>query len=107
MYSAGIPQVVLPVWMDTYDFALRAEILGIGYWGNRHTDKLCKGGQLGSILIEVMLGGRSSAYTKKAKELAELCNRSGGGRVFAARYILAEIERQKKPLLLNGKDHQA
>ncbi|KAK3378916.1 glycosyltransferase family 1 protein [Lasiosphaeria ovina] len=112
---AGIPQVVLPVWMDTYDFARRAEILGIGRWGNRTANKICKGGELGSILIDVMLGGRSSYYTKKAKELADICNRSGGGRVFAARRILAEIEDTdighpsdtvgEKRSLLNGNGH--
>ncbi|KAK3389165.1 hypothetical protein B0H63DRAFT_95075 [Podospora didyma] len=104
---AGIPQVVLPVWMDTYDFARRAEILDIGRWGNRTTqDKLCRGGELGSVLIDVMLGGRSSVYTRKARELAEICNRSGGGREVAARRILAEIDlldcgnidEEKKPL---------
>ncbi|KAK3688204.1 hypothetical protein B0T22DRAFT_425746 [Podospora appendiculata] len=93
---AGIPQVVLPVWMDTYDFARRAEILGIGRWGNRVSDKLCQGEELGSILIDVMIGGRSSVYAKKAKQLAELCNESGGGRAVAARYILAEIETEEE-----------
>ncbi|KAK0715076.1 glycosyltransferase family 1 protein [Lasiosphaeris hirsuta] len=89
--SAGIPQVVLPFWMDTYDFARRAEILGIGRWGNRETEELCKGSELGGILIDVMVGGRSSFYARRANELAELCRKSGGGRVVAARRILAEI----------------
>ncbi|KAK3318771.1 hypothetical protein B0H66DRAFT_622909 [Apodospora peruviana] len=89
----GIPQVVLPVWMDTYDFARRAEILGIGRWGNRLSDgRLCKGGELGSILIDVLLGGRSSLYEKNAKLLAQKCREFGGGRVRAARHILAEID---------------
>jgi len=94
--SAGIPQIVLPVWMDTYDFARRAEILGIGRWGNRYSAtewKVCKGKELGSVLVDVLVGGRASLYTRRAKELAELCKRSGGGRVVAARYILGEIER--------------
>ncbi|KAK4044180.1 hypothetical protein C8A01DRAFT_31783 [Parachaetomium inaequale] len=89
---AGVPQVVLPVWMDTYDFARRTEILGIGRWGNRLADKLCEGNELGAILAEVVVGERASAYAQRARELAELCKKSGGGRVSAARHILAEIE---------------
>jgi hypothetical protein len=78
--------------MDTYDFARRAEILGIGRWGNRHADKLCEGNELGAILAEVVAGERAPAYAQRARELAELCRKSGGGRVIAARHILAEIE---------------
>lgn len=112
--SAGIPQVVLPFWMDTFDFARRAEILGIGRWGNRETEELCKGSELGAILIDVMVGGRSSFYARRAKDLAELCSKSGGGRVVAARRILAEIGNgvarpqaghEKASLLLNGHAH--
>lgn len=87
---SGVPQVVLPVWMDTYDFARRAEILGIGRWGNRLAGKLCESGELGAVLVDVIAGERSSAFAHKAKELAELCRKSGGGRVVAARHILAE-----------------
>jgi len=93
--SFGIPQVVLPVWMDTYDFARRAEILNIGRWGNQLAcagGLLCTGKELGSALIDVLIGGKSSVYTSRAKELADLCKKSGGGRVIAARRILDEME---------------
>ena len=35
-------------------------------------------------------------YASKAKELAALCQRAGGGRTIAARHILEEIERRDK-----------
>ncbi|KAK3294448.1 uncharacterized protein B0H64DRAFT_418347 [Chaetomium fimeti] len=79
---AGVPQVVLPVWMDTFDFARRAELLGIGRWGNRLTRKLCEEKELGAILTEVVAGEKAPAYAGKAKELAALCKESGGGRFF-------------------------
>ncbi|KAK4224320.1 hypothetical protein QBC38DRAFT_515248 [Podospora fimiseda] len=94
--SAGVPQVVLPVWMDTYDFARRAEYLGIGRWGNRQcgADSICKGEELGSVLIDVVVGGRWSVYADNAEKLAELCKKNGGGRAIAARHILAEMDGQ-------------
>lgn len=33
--GTGIPHVVLPMWADLYDFAVRAEYLGVGVWGSR------------------------------------------------------------------------
>jgi hypothetical protein len=83
--------VVLPAWMDCYDFARRAEVLGIGRWGNRTALQECRAEELGPILVEILVGGRYSRYASRAKELAEVCNEDGGGRLFAARYILGEI----------------
>ncbi|KAK4183479.1 hypothetical protein QBC35DRAFT_542994, partial [Podospora australis] len=90
--SAGIPQVVLPLWMDTYDFARRAELLGIGRWGNQgHIDQMCDGKQLGDVLIDVVVGGRWSVYAENAKKLADICHQAGGGRAVAGRFILDQI----------------
>ncbi|KAH6632190.1 hypothetical protein F5144DRAFT_593001 [Chaetomium tenue] len=69
---AGVPQVVLPVWMDTFDFARRTELLGIGRWGNRRARKLCEEKELGAVLTEVVAGEKAPTYARKAKELAEL-----------------------------------
>jgi hypothetical protein len=75
-------------------------------------DKLCEADELGSILVDVVVGEKAAAYAQKAGELAELCRRSGGGSVIAAKHILAEIdgsdkslpsEREKETDLLLGK----
>lgn len=33
--GTGVPQVVLPMWVDLYDYAVRVEYLGVGVWGSR------------------------------------------------------------------------
>jgi UDP:flavonoid glycosyltransferase YjiC (YdhE family) len=68
--SAGVPQVVLPVWIDTYDFAIRVEYLGIGVWGNRVAAPYAVGSELGKALIEVVDGDDSTAMLAKAKQIA-------------------------------------
>ncbi|KAK1836831.1 hypothetical protein QBC39DRAFT_295915 [Podospora conica] len=92
--SAGIPHVILPVWMDTYDFARRAEVLGIGRWGNvgaaGEEGVVCRGRELGGVLVDVVVDNHPK-YAARARELAGLCERDGGGRVIAARRILEEI----------------
>lgn len=99
--SAGIPQVVLPVWMDTFDFARRAELLGIGRWGNKVTHKGQWGGELGNVLIDVLFGPEAARMKERAQELAKLCHRDGAGRVIAAKMILKEI---REPVLNEKED---
>ncbi|ATY63705.1 UDP-glucoronosyl and UDP-glucosyl [Cordyceps militaris] len=94
--SAGVPQVVLPVWGDTYDFAKRAEWLGVGKFGSpKHAPKVDRR-ELGRALKEVVLGARASKFKAKAVELATLCKDGGGGRHVAAKTILAAIDGDEK-----------
>lgn len=84
---AGVPQVVLPVWFDTYDFAARVEYLGIGVYGNRKTAPAVNGRELGSALNRVLASGESEVMLQKAKMIA---SKLGGdeGRVVACEKIL-------------------
>lgn len=70
MNSAGVPQVVLPVWIDTYDFAIRVEYLSIGVWGNRAAAPYVEGLELGKALVQVVDGDDSAAMLAKAKQIA-------------------------------------
>ena len=88
--------VVLPAWMDCFDFARRAEVLGIGRWGNRTASKACRAAELGPILVDILFGGRRSVYAARARELAAVCQENGGGRLVAARIILGEIPPPKE-----------
>lgn len=49
--SAGVPQVLLPQWFDCYDFASRAEWLGIGVYGNRAVAPHVEAEEFGRALI--------------------------------------------------------
>lgn len=36
-YSAGVPQVIFPLWYDLYNYALLVEYLGVGIWPGKDT----------------------------------------------------------------------
>lgn len=84
--------MVLPVWIDCFDFANRAELLGIGVWGNKSSVPLNSSKELGPALLEVVLGSRADSMRFRAKDLAEICHEEGGGRYIAARKIFEQIE---------------
>jgi UDP:flavonoid glycosyltransferase YjiC (YdhE family) len=87
-----VPQVVLPQWADCYDFANRAEYLGIGRWGNKSEKPRWKADELCSILVDVLLGPDAEAMKSKSRHLSKICSADGEGRVIAARTILAAIQ---------------
>jgi UDP:flavonoid glycosyltransferase YjiC (YdhE family) len=84
---AGVPQVVLPLWSDTYDFARRAEAKGIGRWGNVRSLPRWSSSELGSVLVDVALD-RSEIFTAKARMAAEKSRQHGEGRDLAADALL-------------------
>jgi hypothetical protein len=61
---------VLPVWIDTYDFAIRVEYLGMGVWGNRVAAPYAEGSELGKALVQVVDGDSSATMLAKAKQIA-------------------------------------
>jgi hypothetical protein len=83
--------VILPAWGDCYDFAHRAEFLGVGRWGSRKAAPQWAATELGSVLFDVMLGKQAGETKAKAAALAESIQRKGAGRQLAARYILEEL----------------
>jgi UDP:flavonoid glycosyltransferase YjiC (YdhE family) len=92
-FSSGVPQVVLPCWFDCYDFASKAELLGIGRWGSKKGCPRWIESELTEALIDVALDNNAE-YTAKSRSLAELCGRNGGGRATAADEILRLIDDQ-------------
>ncbi|TDZ39912.1 Glycosyltransferase sdnJ [Colletotrichum trifolii] len=86
---AGVPQVVLPRWADCYDFASRAELLGIGKRAN-HRKHPWHRSELGEALIAVIIGPEARAIQERAKSVAKR-HPETEGRVNAAKEILDRI----------------
>ncbi|RDW56481.1 glycosyltransferase family 1 protein [Coleophoma crateriformis] len=98
---AGVPQVVLPHWYDTYDYATRAEYLGIGVYGNYNaghirdvkmenyvSPTMVDHKEFGKALLKVVgkEAGDSGDMRERARELGNICHNSGG-RIMAAEII--------------------
>ena len=79
--AAGVPQVCLPVWCDTYDFARHVEFLGVGVWGNKEVAPHVGAEEVaGAVLRVVGLEEEHERIRRKARELGEVCERAGGRR---------------------------
>ncbi|RHZ55047.1 glycosyltransferase family 1 protein [Aspergillus thermomutatus] len=92
---AGVPQVILPVWFDTYEFAARVEWLKIGIWANRKTAPAINGKHLGRSLIRILASNDSPKIFANAKVLASLLG-PREGRVVACEKIIEFINTQKQ-----------
>ena len=84
------PQVILPQWTDCYDYAQRAEMLGVGRLGSRDSKPQWSAPELSEAVLDVLQGKGSHAMKQKARELACLCRTKGNGAETAARILLAE-----------------
>jgi UDP:flavonoid glycosyltransferase YjiC (YdhE family) len=92
IHSVGVPQIVLPCWLDTLEFANRVEYLGIGVYGSRTAAPRVDAWELSRALIKV-LGDSDEAImmNQKAKKLAVICGKVGG-RVKACEKIIEILE---------------
>lgn len=89
--KAGVPQVVLPIWLDTYDFAHRVEYLGVGVWGNRQSAPAVKGYELGQTLKRMLASVLKIKVQRRAREVASELN-GKEGRVVACEKIIEFVK---------------
>jgi UDP:flavonoid glycosyltransferase YjiC (YdhE family) len=83
-HSNGIPQIVLPMWVDLYDYATRVEHLGIGVWANKATAPDWTAEELSNAFLKVLADDEAArAMREKAKQLGDLFQ-GNSGRVCAA-----------------------
>ncbi|OJJ51180.1 hypothetical protein ASPZODRAFT_55950 [Penicilliopsis zonata CBS 506.65] len=85
--SAGVPHIVLPVWLDTYDFANRVEYHGIGVWGSKNSAPKPDGKELGEAFRRVLASEESEMMRTKAQALQKTLPATPG-RVLACEKIL-------------------
>ncbi len=93
--SEGTPQVVLPVWYDTYGFANRAEWLGIGLWGSRKAAPGAEAAEFADALGTVVGdGGEGKRIFERSRELGAVCKKAGGRKTAAA--VVVDLMSEKK-----------
>ena len=84
-----MPQVVLPAWVDLYDYATRAEHLGVGVWGNKLAAPDWTADELSQAFLRVV-GDSSEAQEirSKAEKLGAMFDTESGS-VCAAHELAA------------------
>ncbi|KAI0512956.1 hypothetical protein F5B22DRAFT_612813 [Xylaria bambusicola] len=87
--AAGVPQVVLPAWLDCYNYAQLAEDIGVGVYANRHSAPYWTVDGLRDSFLRVLDGKEEGRQMKeKAERLGETARKDPG------RYVVArEIAR--------------
>ncbi|CAG9952327.1 unnamed protein product [Clonostachys rosea f. rosea IK726] len=86
--ASGVAQVVLPMWIDLYNFAALAENIGVGVWGCRETSPDWTADCLSSSLLRVIADNEEGANMReKAKQLGEKVRSGEKGRDLSAREI--------------------
>ncbi|KAI0814648.1 hypothetical protein GGR55DRAFT_632668 [Xylaria sp. FL0064] len=76
--GTGVPQVVLPQWLDHYSFAQLAEDTGVGVWGCRDASPFWETRCLRDAFITVLSGESGAPIREKAKEFGEIVQRNPG-----------------------------
>ncbi|KIP07363.1 glycosyltransferase family 1 protein [Phlebiopsis gigantea 11061_1 CR5-6] len=75
---AGVPQIILPQWLDLYDYAVRVEWLGHGIYANKGRPAKFHAGQLADAFVRILSDTEGRAIKERALEVAAACRRGGG-----------------------------
>lgn len=86
--SAGIVQVILPLWIDLYDFAALVETIGVGVWACKamspNWSPECLGDAFRSVVSDSEAG---VAMRGKARQIGDRIQSGERGRDISAREI--------------------
>ena len=96
--AAGVPQVVCPRWLDTYEFARRAEWLGVGVMGNEKAAPDFEAVELAQAMEKVVGEEVGGLFSKRAEEIREGLGGDGAleqGRKRAAELVMRCISAGK------------
>ncbi|KAI0914220.1 hypothetical protein F4823DRAFT_573654 [Ustulina deusta] len=81
--GTGVPQIVLPQWLDLYSFAQLAQDIGVGVWGCRDASPFWTASCLRDAFVTVLGGESGDLIREKAKGFGEIAQRSPGQYVVA------------------------
>ncbi|KAM0246056.1 hypothetical protein ACHAP5_005027 [Fusarium lateritium] len=91
--GAGVPQIIMPLWADLYNYAVLSESIGIGVWACPNTSPGWTIDELVLAILKVIDGGEASLSMRdKARALRDRIQASEKGRDVAARKV-AELTR--------------
>ncbi|RAL17664.1 glycosyltransferase family 1 protein [Aspergillus homomorphus CBS 101889] len=93
---AAIPQIVLPLQLDVFDYAQRVEYLGVGVWGSRKTTPRVTGAELVKAMLCVLTTAEGDAMRQRAEKVSLKLLRKNG-RVVAHEKILETIGYRRMP----------
>ncbi|KAF6817385.1 UDP-glucoronosyl and UDP-glucosyl transferase family protein [Colletotrichum plurivorum] len=75
---AGVPHLILPAWVDLYNYGVLVEEVGLGRWGNRKAAPALEAEELSEAFLELVGDGPASrALRQNAKKLAKTFTRPG------------------------------
>ncbi|VUC30699.1 unnamed protein product [Clonostachys rosea] len=80
---AGVPQMILPLWFDLFNFANTAEYLGIGIWAGRSTTPEWVSESLAEGFRTALVGPTSVSLREKAQKLGEVARQYDGRKIAA------------------------
>ncbi|KAH8881836.1 UDP-Glycosyltransferase/glycogen phosphorylase [Thozetella sp. PMI_491] len=89
--AAGVPQVVLPLWLDLYNFAQLVEQIGVGVWGCRESSPSWTPECLSEAIIRVVASNESSTFRENAQKLGKVAQNKPGREVAAQ--VIAKLAR--------------
>ncbi|KAI1420153.1 hypothetical protein F5Y12DRAFT_774407 [Xylaria sp. FL1777] len=84
--GTGVPQIVLPQWLDHYSFAQLAQDSGVGVWGCRDASPFWKAECLRDAFTTILTGDSGDRIQKKAKRFGDI-TQSNPGQYVVAREI--------------------
>ncbi|KAK7215947.1 hypothetical protein V2G26_003950 [Clonostachys chloroleuca] len=80
---AGVPQMILPLWFDLFNFANLAEYLGIGIWAGRSTTPEWVPESLVEGFRTALVGPSSVSLKDKAQKLGDVARQYDGRKIAA------------------------
>ncbi|OHF03134.1 hypothetical protein CORC01_01518 [Colletotrichum orchidophilum] len=66
--DTGVPQLILPAWLDLYNYAARVEAIDIGVWGNKQSAPGFSLDELSSAFLKLVDGGSASLLMRENAE---------------------------------------